>query len=70
MNAKVEMNPLWHLSTEQRYPRLLSLLVRNCLLTKHEAVAALERREAEAVRHLGGWKKAIQYALECRHLPF
>jgi hypothetical protein len=68
--AALSVIPQWPAPTERRFPRLLSLLVRNCLLTKHEALAALERREAEAVRHLGGWKKAIQYALECRHLPF
>ena len=51
----------------QRYPRLLAALRRNCLLTELEAWCALSRQEPEAVRHLGGWQKAIQAAWESRH---
>lgn len=63
--------PVWERPRErtvaQRYPRLLAALRRNCLLTELEAWCALSRQEPEAVRHLGGWQKAIQAAWESRH---
>lgn len=63
--------PAWERPREQsvahRYPRLLASLRKNCLLTEPEALCALSHREPEAVRHLGGWQKAIQAAWEPRH---
>ncbi|TMP50213.1 hypothetical protein CWB81_11315, partial [Pseudoalteromonas sp. S1688] len=71
LEGKIPRTPVWERPRErtvaQRYPRLLAALRRNCLLTELEAWCALSRQEPEAVRHLGGWQKAIQAAWESRH---
>lgn len=51
----------------QRCPRLLKALSSQCLLTPLEALSVLNRQEPEAVRHLGGWEKAVQAAWHSRH---
>ncbi|MFC6674316.1 hypothetical protein [Marinobacterium aestuariivivens] len=63
--------PVWERSrprtVAERYPRLLKALRAHCQLTELEALCALAGQEPEAIRHLGGWHKAIQAAWESRH---
>jgi hypothetical protein len=64
--------PSWERPRERTlvelYPRLFKALRNQCLLTELEATCVLCRQEPEAVRHLGGWEKAVQAAWTSRHL--
>lgn len=57
--------PVWQ--RQLSHPRLLNALTSKCMLTQGEAIACIDRRESEAVRHLGGWKQAINAAWQSRH---
>lgn len=57
--------PVW--PRQIKHPRLINKLKSMCLLTEGEAIACLDRREPEAVRHLGGWQQAVRKAFQFRH---